>query len=184
MGWLFVCFDLPVKEDDQRRQATAFRKFLLDDGFQMLQYSVYVRPCVSFARQHTHIQRIKAAIPPEGEVRVFFVTTDNPPKRPNPKPFPNNFSSGNEGMKLRSLEMLGGLVFLKELRPRPYFFTSKHIHPKNMLSYSYGTPPLRSLTTYPPTDHHPSAGPTPPWRPLKIILRPPIPPQSCDKNLT
>lgn len=98
MGWLFVCFDLPVKEDDQRRQATAFRKFLLDDGFQMLQYSVYVRPCVSFARQHTHIQRIKAAIPPEGEVRVFFVTRaqwakslvfhGQPAKKTKPEAFP------------------------------------------------------------------------------------------------
>lgn len=63
MGWLFVCFDLPVKEEHQRKAATAFRKYLLDDGFQMLQFSVYIRPCVTFARQHTHIQRIKAIIP-------------------------------------------------------------------------------------------------------------------------
>lgn len=74
MGWLFVCFDLPVMEDEQRKRATAFRKFLLDDGFQMLQYSVYVRPCVSFARQETHVQRIQYALPPDGDVRIFFVT--------------------------------------------------------------------------------------------------------------
>ena len=74
MGWLFVCFDLPVKEEDQRKRATAFRKYLLDDGFQMLQYSVYVRPCVSFARQETHIRRIRQALPPDGNVRIFFIT--------------------------------------------------------------------------------------------------------------
>lgn len=98
MGWLFVCFDLPVIEVEQRKRAAAFRKFLLDDGFQMLQYSVYVRACVSFARQETHVQRIKATLPPEGEVRIFFVTRAQwarshvfhgaPLKKENPAPFP------------------------------------------------------------------------------------------------
>ena len=74
MGWLFVCFDLPVVEEMQRKRATAFRKFLLDDGFLMIQYSVYVRPCVTFARQQTHVQRIKDTLPPDGDVRIFFVT--------------------------------------------------------------------------------------------------------------
>ena len=74
MGWLVVAFDLPVMSKPQRKAATAFRDFLLDDGFQMMQFSVYVRPCVSFARQETHIDRIKKSIPPEGKVRAFFVT--------------------------------------------------------------------------------------------------------------
>ncbi|MDA7525303.1 CRISPR-associated endonuclease Cas2 [Verrucomicrobia bacterium] len=69
-----VAFDLPVGTKDQRRTATGFRKFLLDDGFQMIQFSVYVRPCVTFARQQTHINRVKVHLPPEGSVRVLFVT--------------------------------------------------------------------------------------------------------------
>ena len=65
MGWLVVAFDLPVLSKPQRKAATAFRDFLIDDGFQMMQFSVYVRPCVSFARQETHIDRIRKSVPAE-----------------------------------------------------------------------------------------------------------------------
>lgn len=74
MGWLVVAFDLPVGTKEQRKAATGFRDFLLEDGFQMIQFSVYVRPCVSFARQETHLDRIKKGIPAEGKIRAFFVT--------------------------------------------------------------------------------------------------------------
>ena len=40
-----VLFDLPTNTKGERRAATQFRKFLLDDGFNMLQYSVYTRLC-------------------------------------------------------------------------------------------------------------------------------------------
>jgi CRISPR-associated protein Cas2 len=74
MGWLMVAFDLPVLTPEQRKRATGFRNFLLDDGYQMIQFSVYVRACVSFARQETHIQRLKRSLPPEGQVRAVFIT--------------------------------------------------------------------------------------------------------------
>jgi CRISPR-associated protein Cas2 len=74
MGWLVVAFDLPVGTKSQRKQATDFRGFLLDDGYSMIQFSVYVRACVSFARQETHIERVKKNLPPEGSVRAIFVT--------------------------------------------------------------------------------------------------------------
>ena len=74
MGWLIVAFDLPVVAKKQRKQATDFRKFLLDDGYQMMQFSVYARACVSFARQETHLDRLKKNLPPEGSVRAIFVT--------------------------------------------------------------------------------------------------------------
>lgn len=74
MGWLVVTFDLPVGTKEQRKCATDFRKFLLDDGYQMIQWSVYARACVTFARQETHIDRLKKDLPPEGSVRAIFVT--------------------------------------------------------------------------------------------------------------
>jgi CRISPR-associated protein Cas2 len=74
MGWLVVAFDLPVVKREQRKAATEFRKFLIDDGYLMMQYSVYVRSCVSFARQETHLDRVKKNLPPEGSVRAVFVT--------------------------------------------------------------------------------------------------------------
>jgi CRISPR-associated protein Cas2 len=74
MGWLIVAFDLPVGTKKQRKAATNFRNFLIDDGYQMMQFSVYVRAGVSFARQETHIERLKKSLPPEGSVRAVFVT--------------------------------------------------------------------------------------------------------------
>jgi CRISPR-associated protein Cas2 len=74
MGWLLVAFDLPVGSKAQRKAATDFRDLLLDDGFQMMQFSVYVRPCVSFARQETHFERVKKPFRPKGKVRAIFVT--------------------------------------------------------------------------------------------------------------
>ena len=74
MGWLIVAFDLPVGTKQQRKTASGFREWLKDDGYQMLQFSVYVRACVTFARQETHIDRVKKNLPPEGSVRVIFVT--------------------------------------------------------------------------------------------------------------
>lgn len=74
MGWLVVAFDLPVGTKEQRRRAANFRQFLLDDGYLMIQLSVYARACVSFARQETHLTRVRAHLPEEGSVRAFFVT--------------------------------------------------------------------------------------------------------------
>ncbi len=74
MGWLLVTFDLPVGTKEERKRATDFREFLKDDGYSMVQWSVYARACVTFARQETHLSRLKGNLPPEGSVRAIFVT--------------------------------------------------------------------------------------------------------------
>ena len=98
MGWLVVCFDLPVMTDVERKRATGFRNFLLKDGFLMMQYSVYVRSCVTFARQQTHIRRVEDHAPPDGSIRAFFITRaqwakayciqGHPAKEHSPEGFP------------------------------------------------------------------------------------------------
>lgn len=74
MGWLLVTFDLPVGTKAQRKVAHDFREWLKDDGYAMIQWSVYARSCVTFSRQETHIARVRAQLPEEGNVRVLFVT--------------------------------------------------------------------------------------------------------------
>lgn len=74
MGWLIVAFDLPVKQDWEKRRYVDFRRFLLGDGYQMIQYSVYARSAVTFSRLQTHIRRLKDNIPPEGNVRAWHIT--------------------------------------------------------------------------------------------------------------
>lgn len=74
MGWILAIFDLPVKADTDRRAATKFRKWLLDDGYLMIQYSVYARPCVSYEHLEKHSTRIKDQAPRTGFIKVMFFT--------------------------------------------------------------------------------------------------------------
>lgn len=69
-----VIFDLPVKTKKERRIATQFRKALLDDGFEMLQFSVYTRICVNRDNANMHIERIKKVAPKHGSIRMLMVT--------------------------------------------------------------------------------------------------------------
>ncbi len=72
--WVFALFDLPVDTKEARREYTRFRKHLLEDGFIMLQYSVYARHCPSDENAQVHSGRIRGALPPDGEVRVLTIT--------------------------------------------------------------------------------------------------------------
>lgn len=72
--WLFALFDLPVKEKDQRRAYTKFRKLLLMEGFTQLQYSVYAQYCASEEATLAKRSRIRQSLPFEGQVRLVSVT--------------------------------------------------------------------------------------------------------------
>lgn len=72
--WLFVFFDLPVKTKGERRVATRFRNFLKDDGYMMLQLSVYARVCRGEEAADKHGQRVTRNLPKKGSVRMLQVT--------------------------------------------------------------------------------------------------------------
>ena len=72
--WLFVFFDLPVGRKGERREATRFRNFLKDDGYMMLQWSVYARVCRGEEAADKHVQRVTKNLPKKGSVRVLQVT--------------------------------------------------------------------------------------------------------------
>ncbi len=74
MGWLVVFFDLPTLTPTDRKNYTQFRKDLLNDGYIMIQFSVYARPCVTYDRILTHQRRLRSFLPPDGLVRCIFVT--------------------------------------------------------------------------------------------------------------
>lgn len=71
---MLVFFDLPVKEKAAQKAATKFRNFLLKDGYQMLQYSVYTRVCNGYDTVRTHEKRLRANLPPNGSVRLLTIT--------------------------------------------------------------------------------------------------------------
>ena len=74
MAWVLVFFDLPVGTPEERRDAANFRKDLLKDGYMMVQFSVYARPCGTADRVETQVRRLKSKIPSKGEVRGLMIS--------------------------------------------------------------------------------------------------------------
>ena len=72
--WIFAMFDLPTGTEKQRKAYMRYRKILFNDGFSMIQYSVYYRHCASQDLAQTHIKKVSAEVPPEGEVRFLMIT--------------------------------------------------------------------------------------------------------------
>ncbi len=72
--WLMVFFDLPVGSKEQRRHAARFRNFLKDDGYMMLQFSVYARVCRGQDAVEKHLKRARSSLPREGSIRSLQVT--------------------------------------------------------------------------------------------------------------
>jgi CRISPR-associated protein Cas2 len=72
--WIFVMFDLPVTTKAQSKAATQFRQFLLDEGFEKSQFSVYARFCNGKERFEAYMRRIESNLPGNGEVQVLTFT--------------------------------------------------------------------------------------------------------------
>ncbi|MBI3369701.1 MAG: CRISPR-associated endonuclease Cas2 [Burkholderiales bacterium] len=72
--WMVVMFDLPVVEKAERRAATEFRNTLLDLGFEMSQFSVYMRFCTSSTQIDTYCKRVEGALPTGGKVNILQFT--------------------------------------------------------------------------------------------------------------
>jgi CRISPR-associated protein Cas2 len=72
--WLFAMFDLPVTTAEARKRYAEFRKMLLQQGFTMLQFSVYARYCAGEEMADAVRARIRTDLPPEGYVRLLAVT--------------------------------------------------------------------------------------------------------------
>ena len=71
---ILVFFDLPVKTKNERREATRFRNFLLNDGYHMIQFSVYARVCNGTDAVEKHRARVKRNLPANGSVRMLVIT--------------------------------------------------------------------------------------------------------------
>ncbi len=72
--WLVVLFDLPVGTKKQRKAATGFRLKLLDLGFEMTQFSVYLRFCAGKEQAEAYQRKIEQAMPASGKVHMISIT--------------------------------------------------------------------------------------------------------------
>ena len=72
--WVLVHFDLPTDTKRDRKNYTIFRKKIMDDGFSMFQFSMYIRHCPSKENAEVHIKRVKSILPPKGHVGILCIT--------------------------------------------------------------------------------------------------------------
>lgn len=71
---VIVFFDLPVKTKMDRRQYTLFRNFLLDQGFIMIQKSVYSKIVLNKSGAETVTRNIESNKPKEGNVQLLTIS--------------------------------------------------------------------------------------------------------------
>ncbi len=72
--WVMTLFDLPVVTKPERKRATGFRNFLLDQGFEMVQFSVYARFAPGRERAEAITRKIGTAVPQNGKVDILYFT--------------------------------------------------------------------------------------------------------------
>lgn len=72
--WVLVFFDLPTETKQDRKNYSMFRDKLLNDGFSMFQFSIYVRHCASRENMEVHVKRVKNVLPPRGKVGIMNIT--------------------------------------------------------------------------------------------------------------
>jgi CRISPR-associated protein Cas2 len=72
--WVLVLFDLPTETKAEKKAYTQFRKKMLSDGFQMFQFSIYLRHCSSKENADVHIKRVKKMLPDKGHVGIMCIT--------------------------------------------------------------------------------------------------------------
>lgn len=71
---LILFFDLPMNTKEERRIYTRFRKYLINNGFSMIQFSVYVKIFPNRISMTQYIETLRNNLPQKGAIRVMGVT--------------------------------------------------------------------------------------------------------------
>lgn len=71
---LLCMFDLPVDTKKEQRIYRKFRKKLIEEGFVMLQYSIYMRTCPTRDFAIRLMNRLKKKPPQDGNIRLLTIT--------------------------------------------------------------------------------------------------------------
>ena len=72
--WLYLSLQIPDEPKKGRKAAADFRKHLIEDGFTMFQFSIYVRHCASMENADVHLKRIRGLLPEYGKVCQLCIT--------------------------------------------------------------------------------------------------------------
>lgn len=71
---LMLFFDLPMQSDKEKREYTRFHKFLLKNGFIMMQKSVYTKLVINNVTSLAVRQKVYKNLPSDGIVELLEIT--------------------------------------------------------------------------------------------------------------
>ena len=72
--WVMAIFDLPTHTKAERKRYTQFRKLLLEKGFMMMQFSVYIRDTPTIQKANALIKQIGPCTPIGGKCSFVLIT--------------------------------------------------------------------------------------------------------------
>ena len=71
---LILFFDLPMVTNSDKKTYTSFRKYLIKNGYMMIQFSVYCKIFNNRDATTNHINILRKNIPSKGYIRLMLVT--------------------------------------------------------------------------------------------------------------
>ena len=71
---LLCMFDLPMETDKEKKEYRIFRKHLIENGFVMMQYSIYYRTLPNRSSLKKYESILKKKLPRNGNIRLLYVT--------------------------------------------------------------------------------------------------------------
>lgn len=71
---VILLFDLPMVTKKERRVYSDFRKYLIKNGYLMMQFSVYCKIFNNRDAANNHILILKKNLPSQGQIRIMIVT--------------------------------------------------------------------------------------------------------------
>ena len=71
---LIVFFDLPVLTSEERRQYSKFRKYLVREGFIMMQKSVYSKIAMNATMSDRIMRDVEEHKPPKGNIQILSIS--------------------------------------------------------------------------------------------------------------
>ena len=71
---LILFFDLPMVTKEEVRIYSKFRKYLIKNGYLMMQFSIYSKIFNNRDAVVNHIDILKKQVPSKGQIRIMMVT--------------------------------------------------------------------------------------------------------------
>lgn len=71
---MLVFFDLPTETSKDRREYRKFRKLLINEGFLMLQESVYAKLALNMSVINSQKNKLESQKPKKGIVQILVIT--------------------------------------------------------------------------------------------------------------